>query len=43
MGFIDADEYVVLTDGTADLPALLRDYEDHGALALNWRMFGSSG
>ncbi|KAL4457544.1 hypothetical protein ABPG75_012409 [Micractinium tetrahymenae] len=43
MGFIDADEYAVLTDGTPDLPALLRDYESHGALALNWRMFGSSG
>lgn len=42
MGFIDADEFVVLTDGTPDLPTLLRDYEDHGALALNWRMFGSS-
>lgn len=43
MGFIDADEFVVLTDGTPDLPTLLRDYEDHGALALNWRMFGSNG
>lgn len=42
MGFIDADEFVVLTDGTPDLPTLLRDYEAHGALALNWRMFGSS-
>ncbi|KAL4440670.1 hypothetical protein ABPG77_000379 [Micractinium sp. CCAP 211/92] len=43
MGFIDADEFVVLTDGTPDLPTLLRDYEAHGALALNWRMFGSNG
>ncbi|KAK9834899.1 hypothetical protein WJX81_007252 [Elliptochloris bilobata] len=43
MAFMDADEFFVLKDGTPDLPALLRDYEDFGGLAVNWQLFGSSG
>ena len=31
-----------MPDGTPDLPTLLRDYEGYGALAVTWRMFGSS-
>lgn len=34
--YIDADEFFVLTDGTPDLPSLLRDYERYGGLGVNW-------
>mgnify|MGYP001047812532 CR=1 FL=1 len=40
---LDADEYVMIMDGSASLPAVLRRYEGYGALAVNWRLFGSSG
>ena len=40
--FIDSDEFLVITDGTPDLPTLLRDYERYGGLAANWRILGSS-
>ena len=38
MAFIDADEFFVIKDGTPSLPALLRDYEDFGGLAVNWQV-----
>jgi hypothetical protein len=38
MAFIDADEFFVLRDARApDLPALLAEYEQFGALAVNWQ------
>lgn len=40
--FIDSDEFMVLTDGTPSLPAMLADYEDKAGLVLNWRILGSS-
>lgn len=41
--FIDTDEFLVLTDSNvSDLPSLLREFEGHGGLAVNWRIFGSS-
>jgi hypothetical protein len=40
--FIDVDEFLVIMDGSPDLPSLLREYEGCGGLAVNWRMFGSS-
>ncbi|PSC70849.1 hypothetical protein C2E20_5610 [Micractinium conductrix] len=43
LAFIDSDEFLVITDGTPDLPTLLRDYERYGGLAANWRILGSSG
>ncbi|GAB4813787.1 hypothetical protein N2152v2_000833 [Parachlorella kessleri] len=43
LGFVDADEYVMVMDGSADLPTVLRRYEGYGGLAINWRLFGSSG
>lgn len=43
MAFIDVDEFVVLRDATPDFPTLLREFEDAGALVLNWVVFGSSG
>ena len=36
------DEFLVVMDGSPDLPSLLREYEGYGGLAVNWRMFGSS-
>ena len=46
MAFIDSDEFLVFmnpeNDTAADnLPALLREYEAFGGLAVNWRTFGS--
>ena len=43
LAFIDADEFLVIADGSPSLPALLKDYEGRGGLAVNWRIFGSSG
>ncbi|KAK9813974.1 hypothetical protein WJX73_007576 [Symbiochloris irregularis] len=44
MAFIDADEFIVLrSQDLHDLPALLRQYEQYGALVVNWQLFGSSG
>jgi hypothetical protein len=42
MAFIDMDEFIVTADGRR-LPDLLAPYEDVGALALKWKVFGSSG
>ena len=42
MAFIDADEFFVLRDARApDLPALLAEYEQFGALAVNWQARGA--
>ena len=43
MAFIDADEFLLLRDASPSLPILLAGYEDAGGLAVNWRVFGSSG
>ncbi len=43
MGFIDADEFVVLKRGQHSLPDVLNRFSDSGALGINWRIFGSSG
>ncbi|EFN58057.1 hypothetical protein CHLNCDRAFT_142313 [Chlorella variabilis] len=43
MAYIDIDEFFVFYDSTPDLPTLLHEYEGYGGLAVNWRMFGSSG
>jgi hypothetical protein len=43
MAFIDTDEFLVLRDGTPDLPTLLNDYMGHGGLVVNWQVFGSGG
>lgn len=44
-GFIDADEFVVLTEAgqAPSLPALLQQHERHAGLALHWQLFGSGG
>ncbi|KAK9828773.1 hypothetical protein WJX72_002009 [[Myrmecia] bisecta] len=43
MAFIDADEFLMLKQGYQQLPDLLREYEMHAALAVNWLVFSSSG
>lgn len=50
VGFLDVDEFVCLSgeqsDGDAlwlDIRPLLSEFEDYAALALNWRLFTSSG
>ncbi|EFN56032.1 hypothetical protein CHLNCDRAFT_145470 [Chlorella variabilis] len=43
MAFIDSDEFLVITDGTPDLPTLLEQYRRYGGLVANWRILGSSG
>lgn len=40
--FIDSDEFLVITDGTPDLPTLLEQYRRYGGLVANWRILGSS-
>lgn len=42
LGFFDTDEFIVTTDGRS-IPDLLENYKEFGGLALNWRLFGSSG
>ena len=42
MAFIDADE-ILVPKSDDDLRVILTDYEDFGALAVSWVMFGSSG
>ena len=44
MGFIDVDEFLVIKDrSVTDLPTLLKRFEGKGGVAVNWRLFGSSG
>ncbi|KXZ48530.1 hypothetical protein GPECTOR_27g701 [Gonium pectorale] len=45
MAFTDLDEMLVLTDPkyNSSLPALLRNYEEHGAVLAHWVRLGSSG
>lgn len=42
VGFIDADEFVVVHDGRS-IPAFLNDFGDVPGVALQWFYFGSSG
>ncbi len=41
VAFIDTDEFIVLKKGQ-NLAHLLKNYEDYGALSLNWQIFGHS-
>lgn len=41
---LHADEFVVLKNASVtNLPTFLQQYEGYGGLAINWRLFGSSG
>lgn len=43
IAFIDADEFIVLNRGEGDqnLPRFLKQFEQYGALGVNWRIMGS--
>ncbi len=43
LAFVDADEFIVPTDGLSVLPMLLEAASDTGAVLLNWATYGSSG
>ncbi len=43
MAFIDSDEFIVVTNSTQTIPDILKNYEQFGGVALNWKLFGSSG
>jgi len=47
MAFIDTDEFIVVppsgSGAVASIPTVLRNYEQYGAVVLNWKVFGSSG
>ena len=42
MGFLDTDEFIVVTNTSLRIHDRLRDFEEFGGLTLNWKMFGSS-
>lgn len=45
IAFIDVDEFLVMASAerARGLPGLLKEFEQHGALAVNWRLLGSGG
>ncbi|NEP77105.1 MAG: tetratricopeptide repeat protein [Okeania sp. SIO3B3] len=42
IGFIDADEFILLNQHN-DIQSFLDDYQDVDGIAINWKLFGSSG
>ena len=42
VGFLDADEFVVISDGRS-IPDYLNDFENVPGVALHWHYFGSNG
>ncbi|GGA21521.1 tetratricopeptide repeat protein [Okeania sp. KiyG1] len=42
VGFIDGDEFIVLNQHN-DIHSFLDDYQDVDGIAINWKLFGSSG
>ncbi|RMZ53814.1 hypothetical protein APUTEX25_003953, partial [Auxenochlorella protothecoides] len=45
IAFIDVDEFLVMASAerARGLPGLLKEFEQHGALAVNWRLLGPGG
>lgn len=43
IGFFDTDEFLFTQDPSTTVTDVLRQYEHVGGIAVNWRMFGSSG
>ena len=41
--FIDVDEFICLRDSTKSFKEILEEYSSFPSLAINWRLFGSSG
>jgi hypothetical protein len=42
MGFIDADEFIVIRNPNATIKSVLRNYTSVGGVALQWMLFGSN-
>jgi hypothetical protein len=42
LAFIDLDEFL-FSPGPTPLPDVLREYEDHPGVVVNWQVYGSSG
>lgn len=42
VAFIDADEYINIKS-TTDISKFLENYEEHPAIGISWKMFGSNG
>ena len=42
LAFIDLDEFL-FSPGPVELPDVLRDYEEHPGVVVNWQVYGSSG
>lgn len=42
LAFIDLDEFL-FSPGATPLPDVLRDYEEHPGVVVNWQVYGSSG
>eukprot|EP01038_Epipyxis_sp_PR26KG_P009770 gene9770-13141_t len=43
IGFLDADEYIVVKNKSLNIPEALKEFESYGGVVLNWKMFGTSG
>ncbi|GAB2705054.1 glycosyltransferase family 92 protein [Mucilaginibacter koreensis] len=43
IAFIDVDEYIVVKTLNGNIPDFLKNYEQYGALCINWLLFGSNG
>lgn len=43
IGFLDADEFIVVVNKTLKIPEVLKQFESYGGVAVQWRQFGSSG
>lgn len=43
IALIDTDEFIVLLDKDTNIKRYLEQYEDYGAVGLNWLMFNSNG
>lgn len=43
IAFLDSDEFIVVVNKSQSIPDVLKKYENYGGLALNWKLFGSSG
>lgn len=41
--FIDVDEFICLRDKSKSFKEILEEFKAYPSLAINWRLFGSSG
>jgi hypothetical protein len=41
ISFLDMDEFIVAKSTQGNIPVFLKDYENYGAVVINWQLFGS--